>query len=147
MKVILNRRSKYQFNDNHGLKRVWNDFIDWNPLLKDYVRIDSEDCFSADYTSSLIMHPLLTRMMNEQHGYGAVDNEDVPEELRCTELHDEKKYKWVLGEVIWALGEISTNEKNAPIADTDSSEDYAKYDERIQNGCLLMGKYFRSFWT
>jgi len=145
MKVILNRRTKYQFNYHRGIKRVWNDFIDWNPLLKDYVRIDSEDCFSADYTSGLILYPLLKRMLKEQHGCGAVENEDVPEELRCEQLHDEKKYKWMMEEVIWALGEISTNEKKS--LDMDSSEDLEKYNDRIQNGCLLMGKYFQSFWT
>lgn len=93
----------------------------------------------------------------------------IPEDLAMdsdTTLHE--RFDWVLNEMIWAMKQIRDDEPDAPpypkyierpikewigeMSEENQSEYDAfrplreAYDDRIQNGCRLFGKYFRCLW-
>jgi len=182
MLIKINRQEKYYFylatpdypEVQSKFKEVlqkcidctWNKFIDWNPLLRDVIKIQPADSWSVDYTLARIAVPLLEQLKETNHGYGFIEDEDVPEELRRgNDEHCEKKYAWFMNEIIWCLGEIIGDDKNAPempeCADifnekTKTPDEKAaiaewlklhqEYDNRVANGCRLFGKYFRTLW-
>jgi len=185
MKARLNKHHKYiiDFDTYSGSKyklllqqfidNTWNAFVEWNPLWRNKVKLDTADTWSAQETIALIAHPLLKQLRATKHGYAYVPDEDVPDSLKTHNIeHDEAKYNWVLDEIIWALDEIATSNVNAPELDssielfdtsgeswvlrdlTDEEElafnkfrtEHDAYDARIQNGCALFGKYFQSLW-
>jgi hypothetical protein len=57
------------------------------------VRIDSYDTWNMDSTLAHIVLPMLKQLIDNTHGSGMVDLEDVPAELRGTshESWDDKK--------------------------------------------------------
>lgn len=89
------------------------------------VHIDRYDVWSMDNTLALVVLPMLKKLKELKHGSPMVDNEDVPEHLRCvnstsnesmqldmfeSEENDNliwesyhKKWEWVLDEMIWAF--------------------------------------------
>lgn len=85
------------------------------------VRIDKSDVWSLDHTLSLIIHPALLKLKENKHGGPYVDDDDVPAELRTTAA-PEKKNEWdtddnwfrrwdyILDEMIWAFGEIKSED-------------------------------------
>jgi hypothetical protein len=90
------------------------------------VHVDYYDIWSADHTLALVIHPVLLKLKQEQHGYPHVKDEDVPEELRTegkspeswTEKDDNRvKSAWdyVLGEMIWAFEQCSKEDKGDDI--------------------------------
>lgn len=91
------------------------DFI--HPRIN-YVKIDRYDSWNAHNTASKILLPLLTQLQQTKHGYGFVDDEDVPdslkssnseprtqEEIDCghTDSNFQARYEWMLNEVLFAL--------------------------------------------
>lgn len=108
------------------------------------VRIDRWDTWSLDWTLSKIIAPALRQLQATQHGAGYVEDVDVPDELRSTSApqpkqgevdHNHfKRWEWVMGEMIWAMENI------------DQHDDDREAQERIQNGCRLLGKYFTNLW-
>ena len=169
MLVKINRRTKYEVYINasswigENIQRLiditWNKYIAWNPLLNDVVELDASDSWSCDYTLSKVIVPVLEQLKKTTHGYGYIDDADVPIELRTgNSEHNEAKYNWVLDEVIWCLREIANEEPNAPhIGDINLDFDTMdvpdtwvieqdEYEQRLQNGCRLFGRYLRTFW-
>ena len=169
MLVKINRRTKYEIyistNSWIGehiqsiIDSTWNRYIAWNPLLNDVVKLDKSDSWSCDYTLSKVIVPVLEQLQKSKIGYGYIEDDDVPLELRTgNSEHNEEKYNWVMNEVIWCLREIANEEQNAPhIGDIDldfSSMDVPdswlheqeEYEKRLQNGCRLFGRYLRTFW-
>jgi hypothetical protein len=80
------------------------------------------------------------------------------------------RWDYVLDEMLWAMREIANNkpteevfykdmhdfissaEGNVSIKDIMNNtqfdeEGYTKYQDRIQRGCVLFGKYFQCLWT
>jgi len=155
----------------------------------DYVKIDKWDTWNMDTSLSQIILPMLKQLQATKHGAPFVEDEDVPEglNLRSTEAPakenewdtDEnwhKRWDWVLGEMIWAFEQLTSDWEaqfhtgeidrvTTPVAwdengkptmyswdkgpnDTSEfdSEGYRKHSERISNGLVLFGKYYRGLW-
>lgn len=108
-----------------------------NRRQKTYVRIDPWDVWSADCTMAHIISPLLQKMRDDLIGFPAVDNDDVPERLRSREDFTEEKWKYVLDEIIFAMNTIK--DEDGWLSD--------EQQERVERGCLLLGKYFRNLWN
>lgn len=94
-----------------------------NRTQKVKVRIDKYDTWSMYTTLSHIILPMLVQLKETKHGAPNVDLEDVPEHLRPSEEEiakykengdtDDKffeRWDWVLGEMIWAMSEIASDE-------------------------------------
>lgn len=146
------------------------------------VKYHNYDTWSLDHTLALIILPGLKQLKATNHGFGLVDNADVPEHLRATQeqldaFHTdgtdcggEERWNWVMDELIWTFTQIvedypedfgsghidfqwEATDKgysklvNGP-AHTYSIDFDAKkkYDDRIQSGLILFGKYYRNLW-
>jgi len=179
--VKTNRRNKYEWHFAYSsnceewkwriqyfIDNTWNKFISWNPLLNDVIKLDASDTWSVDYTLSKLAVPLIKELHRTKHGYGLIDDSDVPKELRTgNNDHNEPKHDWFMQEIIWCLNEIAEGEPNSPVYGYDEDlflfnseertpeqqrkvdeymEECQNYDDRVQNGCILFGKYFRGLW-
>lgn len=139
------------------------------------VKIDKWDSWSADHTIALIATPLLVQLKEEKHGSPNVDDTDVPEHLRSTtappkenewDTDDNWHLRWdyVMGEIIFAMQEIANGKEGSNIFWDHSEVDESKgimeqvtaikvdregldaYEDRVQKGCELFGKYFQALW-
>lgn len=143
-----------------------------------YVRIDKYDSWSADHTIALIAVPLLKQLQISKHGAPLVDDVDVPDGLGLrsyetdvvkeneydTDPNHFKRWDWVLGEIIWAL-----EQKTSDTADTQfytkldpnlNSKDFDllmenividmagldAWQKRKTRGYKLFGKYYENLW-
>lgn len=143
-----------------------------------YVRIDKYDSWSADHTIALIAVPLLKQLQLSKHGAPFVDDEDVPEGLglrsyECDQIKTNewdtdpnhfKRWDWVLGEIIWALEQKTSDDcesqfyhRKQPQTKSKSFEDILAdieidhlgleaWQERKTRGYKLFGKYFENLW-
>jgi hypothetical protein len=75
------------------------------------------------------------------------------------------RYDYILDEIIWGMNEIATNKPglsvffdHSEVNNNDElmvqinrikldTEGLKKYEDRLQNSCLLLGKYFQELWT
>lgn len=137
---------------------------------KVYVRVDEEDCWSADATLAEIILPVLIKLSTIKHGVSWVDHADVPKEIHKTEedfkgneyswsekgCYAQEYWTYVLDEMIWAFHSILHeddyedawhiwNEDHTELIRFDA-EKHKQYMERQQNGLRLFGKYYRSLW-
>ena len=104
------------------LRNAWWAFFEftsgWQEKRRVNVRIDPWDTWSMDHTLAEIVLPMLVQLKQTKHGAPAVDQEDVPENLRPGKLELEqyqkdgttdalffKRWDWVLDEIIWAFSE------------------------------------------
>jgi hypothetical protein len=139
------------------------------------IKIDPWDSWSADHSIALIAAPLLIQLKETKHGSPNVDDADVPEHLRSTaaptkenewDTDDNWHLRWdyVMGEMIYAMQEIANHNKGEEIfwdhSEVDETKDIMEqvhamkldrvgldaYQQRIQKGCELFGKYFQSLW-
>jgi hypothetical protein len=135
------------------------------------VRIDYWDTWSADHTLAYIITPILKKLRESKQGAPWVDDEDVPEELRSTsappkenehDLDDNyfKRWDWVLDEMIWAFEMLCKDNWESDYYEYESDptgtfglklvwddrEGKTEADQRIQNGLVLFGKYYRCLW-
>ena len=75
----------------------------------EWVHIDNYDVWSMDHTLALIILPMLTKLQKQKHGYGMIDDKDVPKEYRSTvkgakkglnqwdwDHNAEARYAWVM---------------------------------------------------
>ncbi len=140
------------------LADTWlNKFLNWiyekrNRKIK--IHIDPWDTWSMDHTLALIILPMLKQLQATKHGSCYVDEEDVPEYMRHSFPEPDHngnygndswvhyKWEWVLSEMIWAFEQIVKDE----IYDLVDISKYNEYNERIQNGTRLFGKYYRGLW-
>lgn len=143
-----------------------------------YIRIDKYDSWSADHTIALIAVPLLKQLQLSKHGAPNVDDVDVPEGqgLRSYETDklpksqydvDEnhfKRWDWVLGEIIWALEQktsddwetqfyskvdpdLKTKDFDAQMANTViDMAGIEAWQQRKTRGYKLFGKYYENLW-
>jgi hypothetical protein len=118
------------------------------------VQIDKWDAWSADHTLALIIHPLLIEVRKDKLGCGIVEDSDAPEELSSKNAppvekwdiddNNEKRWHYVLDEMIWAFNEV--------IIEGEDESEYNHEKEKIRqdrmnNGFRLFGKYYRALWT
>jgi hypothetical protein len=121
------------------------------------VKIDRYDVWNADHTMALVILPILKAVKEDKYSGCMVSNEDVPEALRTTKEDDEKlqhngtiddnyhnRWNYVLDEMIWAFERIVDQDD---ISEPFNSETYLATENRISNGTLLFGKYYRGLWT
>lgn len=104
------------------LEKSWvGSFLTWLHARKKRkidIQIHSYDCWSADHTLAMVIHPVLSKLRMQKHGAPYVDDEDVPAHLRSTAappLSEEeknngttdalwfKRWDYVLGEMVWAF--------------------------------------------
>jgi hypothetical protein len=139
---------------------------------KEKVKYDSYDTWSLDHTLSLIILPGLKQLKDTNHGYGSVDYNDLP--TACLkDASGEEQWEWIMDEMIWAFNEISKecpgeqafySGKTDLIWTKSDNGDYStmghgpnhtfsidregleKYNDRINRGLILFGKYYRSLW-
>ena len=140
----------------------------------DYVKIDYWDTWSMDHSLSPIILPMLKQLKASKHGYGMINDEDVPKHLRSIyafpdspwewDGNAEARYEWVLDEMIWAFEQMVDEDSEKQFYDHSEEDpnekDFLKqmskmkldyvglkaHNERIDNGLRLFGKYFRSLW-
>jgi hypothetical protein len=85
----------------------------------EWVHIDNYDVWSMDHTLALIILPMLKRLQTQKHGYGMIDDKDVPREYRSTvkgarrglnqwdwDHNAEARYAWVMEELIWTFAQL-----------------------------------------
>lgn len=127
------------------------------------IHVDDYDVWNADYTLALIILPVLKKLKETKQGSPVIDLGDVPFELWPNQtaccgngytddsVHD--RWEWVLDEMIWAfeqLVDIDSEEKfYSHITDAKFDVDQDALDahrDRIQQGLVLFGKYFRGLW-
>ena len=87
------------------------------------IHIDGYDVWGADHTLALIIHPVLLKLKEVQHGAPSVDDEDVPDHIKSTAAGpkenewdtDDKhfdRWTWVLDEMIWAFEQCTDESHN-----------------------------------
>lgn len=141
-----------------------------------FVHTSNQDAWSADHTLAVIALPLILKIKKNKQGAPLVDNEDVPENLwRDTEKEvydtDEnwfKRWDYVLDEMIFALTALVKEEyENQFYRDEPDTEGkfqkiepffvegdafyldkqgLTEYNKRVENGLLLIGKYWQGLW-
>ena len=146
---------------------VWMKFLDKIHPRIEYVKIDDYDTWSMDGTLAKIILPMLYEIRKSKCGAPATDDIDVPEELRSTSAPAKEnswdtdafwfdRWNWILDEMIFAFESIVHDNWEDPFfTGMDGPKDSRKWDkegwmiveERIQNGLVLFGKYYRGLWT
>jgi hypothetical protein len=85
------------------------------PWNKNTIRIDYHDTWSIDCTLSPIILPMLKQLKATKHGYGFIEDEDAPKQLRSIyalkepwewDGNAEARYEWALDEMIWAFEQL-----------------------------------------
>lgn len=130
---------------DHTLYAFMNKFTSKDKKVN--VEIHGYDVWNVDHTLALIIHPLLVKYKDMHHGSPYVDNEDVPENLHdphpeerykngSTDAHHHERWKYVLDIMIEAFRRLA-----------DQEESYDKeYNDEIEEGLRLFGKYYRALW-
>lgn len=152
-----------------SLSRIWvGRFFNWLNSLrkrKQKVKIDYYDIWSLDHTLSIIIHPALVLLKEKKHGVPFVNNSDVPKELRDTTVYEdpndekkfaamERKWDWVLDEMIWAFGETADPDKDDKLFYWTDENGFYCWDEkaieekekRMDRAFRLFGKYYKHLW-
>ena len=168
-------------NDKHGEDSTLTKVCQWIESKRKrqiYVRIDKYDSWSADHTIALIAVPLLKQLQLSKHGAPNVDDEDVPEGLNLRSYETDKlpeseyspdenhfkRWDWVLGEIIWALEQKTSDDVDAQfyskvdpqLKSKDFNEHMANtvidfagmeaWQQRKTRGYKLFGKYYENLW-
>jgi hypothetical protein len=143
--------------------------ITYGKKPKTVVEITSDDVWNMDVTLAQVIHPMLLKYQECNHGSFNVDDEDVPEAIRSTaagpkeyeyatdEFH-EARHDYVINEMIWAFANILDDksddfwiEKPEPgnrffATGKYNLEACLTYEQRIENGTKLFGKYYQGLW-
>lgn len=113
-------------------------WVDARYTRKVKVRIDDYDTWSADNTLAVIVLPMLRQLKETKHGSPAVEDEDVPEELRSTSAEPlteaqistghtdnnwHKRWEWALEEMIWAFEQIVDDDADSKFFEHPENED------------------------
>ena len=107
------------------------------------VRIDKQDTWAMDTTLSHIILPMLKQLKETKHGSPHVDAEDVPENLRESDVH--AHWDWVMGEMIWAFEQVK-NDNGFRRSKHNELDKQQKWQARKANGLRLFGKYYEGLW-
>lgn len=141
-------------------------FKDEDDDKEDFVRdevvvIHKYDTWNMDHTLALLIVPMLKQLKETKHGSPNVDPTDVPMYLKPKQMDivryrengetDEnffKRWDYVIDEMIWAFEQIINDDNDEQFwngKDLDK-EAFEKYQNRIDNGTKLFGKYYRCLW-
>lgn len=86
------------------------------------IRIDDYDCWSADHTLAMIIHPVLKKLNEQKQGSPCVEDDDVPDHLKSTSAppkeHDwdtddnhHARWEYVMNEMVWAFYQHTLDSK------------------------------------
>lgn len=153
-----------------GIQWVWDKI---HPPVE-VIKIDYWDTWSMDHTLSPIILKMLIQLKATKHGFGFIDDEDVPKHLRSIyafpdepwewDKNAEARYEWVLDEMIWAFTQLADDNSEDKFFDHSAVDEKEKdimsqmnrikidheglkaHNDRINNGLKLFGKYFRTLW-
>ena len=150
-------RTREKFGDWLNEKQWLVDFCNWIDKFKKRkikVQIDPWDTWSMDHTLAYIIHPMLVQLKEKNHGYFSTDPEDAqgigkepsddPDSAYCYD-----RYNFVMDEMIWTFEQLKGDDYGYDLFYKDGEWDFEgrqKYEERINNGLRLFGKYFRGLW-
>lgn len=151
-------------------------WIDSKRKRRVYVHIDKYDTWNMDSTLSPIILPMLKQLKATKHGSPIVDEEDLPAHMQYEgENWIHYKWEWVINEMIWAFEQLNDPNGEEQFyhgtpeyskGDEEEIEGYGicyriqqtnpdywvdykgmqDYNDRIENGCRLFGKYYRNLW-
>lgn len=124
-------------------------FCNWVQSKKrrvEFVHVDNYDVWGMDHTLALIIHPMLVKLKTQKHGYGLIDNKDVPKELRSTapgaraglknsydwDNYAEARYSWMLDELIWTFEQIANDDNESQFYDHSESEKEPDFNKSIK---------------
>ena len=127
------------------------------------VKVHNYDCWNADVTLAYIIVPVLKQLAESKHGSPFVSPDDVPPHLRpsleeivayntngATDDNYHERWEFVLNEMIWAFEQIIDEDAEDKFWDskkkTFMSPEWEEYNKRIEYGCRMFGKYYRSLW-
>ena len=121
------------------------------------VRIDRYDTWSMDNTLALIILPMLKQLRDTKHGSPLIDDEDVPPHMRYSSLGPDEpewrpdnwvhyKWEWVLNELVWTFEQLASDDDRGMQLFTLDNKKYYEYNDRVNNGLRLFGKYYRNLW-
>lgn len=66
------------------------------------IKYHNYDTWSLDHTLALIIAPGLQQLKDTNHGFGHVDDEDLP--TACLkDASGEERWEWIMDEMIWAF--------------------------------------------
>jgi hypothetical protein len=99
-----------------------------------------------DHTLALIILPMLQKLKTQKHGYGFIDNKDVPKELRSTapgartgiknkwdwDNYAEARYSWMLDELIWTFEQLANDDNESQFYDHTESNKEKNFNKSIQ---------------
>ena len=143
-------RWDYKLHDQFGswLAKTWiRDLCQWvqdHRRRTEIVKIDNYDVWGMDHTLALIIHPMLLKLKTQKHGYGWIDNKDVPKEIRSTapgarkgitnkwdwDNFAEARYSWVLDEMIWTFAQLADDDTGESLfydhTESNKEKDFAK---------------------
>lgn len=144
--TLVVRLVKLLLNDGTKSRMIYRRH---NLQVKELV-IDDEDIMSFENTLAPLVYAMLLKLQENDVSFGAVDNSDVPVDLRNMNEYDYDRWQWLLNELIWTFEQVTLE---APVyrepgtlfeGSVDLTEEY---ERRIQNGYQLFGKYLATLWT
>jgi hypothetical protein len=139
-------------NFGEKLGNTWvSPFLQWVndvrhklPWNKDVVKIDYYDTWSVDHTLAPIILPLLKQLKTTKHGYGFIEDEDAPKELRSVyalpketwewDGNVEARYEWVLDEMIWSFEQLCDENAEDKFWITKPELDWEHMTEPFEEG-------------
>lgn len=164
-------------HNRNGTRSTLLKFCEWAQTKrkrKISVKIEQWDTWSMDSTLALIVLPMLKQLHATKHGAPFVDDCDVPEHLRSTSAPSKEseydtdanhflRWDWVLGEMIWAFEQKTTDDATSQFYDYGvpvpsenimdavkrtrvDHEGLAAWSARKFNGFRLFGRYYENLW-
>lgn len=126
---------------------------DWQERRRVNVKIDKWDLWNVDFSLSYIILPILYQLKENKRGSPFIDIPDrpkhlIPENILEDEYHFEA-WDWALDEMIFAFKSILEEECGEGLTEQSqlTSDEWDEMDNRVKNGLILFGKYYRSLWT
>lgn len=112
-----------------------------NEPRKVKVHIDDWDAYSADYTLSLIIHPVLLKLkeMNKGHPADLTANE-------WDEILDKMIYAFEIKSIFFDSIDACEEHCNDNIMCDECKQCTTEVQEKMQEGFELFGKYYEDLW-
>jgi len=169
-----NNPYKKWVNSLNPICKVLQNILDFiHPQIR-YVKIDRWDSWSMDHTLAHIIHPMLIQLNETKHGAPYTDDEDVPDEIKSTNVEPKenewdtdsnhfKRWDYILNEMIWAFEQELKDDDESQFFDHSEAlglpfeqtldkvkvdrEGLVAHQKRKANGFRLFGRYFQNLWN
>ena len=121
--------------------KIWQKVFNWRRSIS-YIKIDRWDSWSVDYTIAQVMVPLLKQLRDTTHGYPPEFISEMDENGCPVDDSGAEKWKEIINKMIWSMESIVKWGNGEEIEGYYTQE----YQDKVQEGCELMGKYFQNLW-